>query len=89
MGFQDIAFLTSPASYSTMFPKNVVDVKSMELPPHVLKLWLALSQGMPPVKYFHSNKAFFLCKSNFAEIIILSQRWGKPGHSWLWGYCQI
>ena len=29
-------------------------------PPHVLKLWLGVSKGMLPVKYFLSIKAFFV-----------------------------
>ena len=29
-------------------------------PPHVLELWLGISKGMLPVKYFRCNKASFV-----------------------------
>ena len=37
----------------------VVDVKSLRQP-HVFNLWLKVRKGMPPVRYFRSNKASFL-----------------------------
>ena len=57
MGFLDVAFLPSKASFFT-FKKIVVDVKTLR-PPHALQLWLVLSKGMLPVKNIYSNKASF------------------------------
>ena len=34
----------------------VVEVRATG-PPHVVRLWLVLSNGMLPLKYFRSNKA--------------------------------
>ena len=59
MGFYDVAFLPSQDSFPLYFLKIVVEMKAFG-PPHVLKLCLVLSKGMLPVKYFHSNKAFFV-----------------------------
>ena len=58
MGFQDVAFLHSRASFSITFLKIVVEVKAPG-PPHILQLWLGVSKGMLPVKYFRSNKTSF------------------------------
>ena len=51
MCFQDVEFLSSQANFPPYFLKIVVDVKALGLP-HVLKLWLRVSKGMLPVKYF-------------------------------------
>ena len=58
------------ASFSTTFLKIMVLVKASRLP-HVLKLWLVVSKGMLPVKYFRSNNAS-LCQLNFTENVRLS-----------------
>ena len=58
MVVQDVAFLPSRASFSTTFPKIVVEVEALG-PPHVLKLWLWVSKGMLPIKYFWSTKTLF------------------------------
>ena len=39
--------------------KTVVEVNAL-WPSHVLELWLGVGKGMLPVKYFYSNKAFFV-----------------------------
>ena len=39
----------------------------------VLKLWFGVSKDILPVKYFHFNKASFLYKSNFMNIIGLTK----------------
>ena len=44
----------------TCFLQIVVEVKASGHP-IVLKLWLAVSKGMAPVKYFRSNKSFCVC----------------------------
>ena len=54
MGFQDVAFMSSQASFPPHFLNTVVEVEALG-PPHVLKLWLWLSKGILPVKYFCSN----------------------------------
>ena len=40
--------------------KTVVEAKASE-PPHVLKLWLGVSKGILPVKFFHSYKDSIIC----------------------------
>ena len=44
---------------SLHFLKIVVDVKALR-PPHVPKLWLAVSKGMLLVKYFCLTKPLFV-----------------------------
>ena len=39
--------------------KIMVEVKAFR-PPHVLKLWLLISKGMLPVKYFTPTKPLFV-----------------------------
>ena len=56
MGFQDVVFQPSSASYSPHFLKIVAEAKASGLR-HVLKQWLWVSKGMLPVKHFHSNIA--------------------------------
>ena len=58
MGFQNVAFLSSWASFPPHFLRIVVEVKASG-PPHVLTLWLGVRKGMLLVAYFHSNKASF------------------------------
>ena len=50
----------------------MVDENASELP-HALKVWLGVSKGMLPVRYFRSNIYFYLCQLNFMVIIRLSQ----------------
>ena len=57
MGFLDVAFLSSQASFSTSI-LIIVEVKA-SWTPHISRLWLGVDNGMLPVKYFCSNKAFF------------------------------
>ena len=45
----------------------MVDVKTLDSP-HILRLWLRVSNGMLSVKYHCSNNAF-LCQSRLMEII--------------------
>ena len=68
--FQEVAFLHSRTSFPPHFSQIVVEMIASG-PPHVLKLCLAVSKGMLPVKYLRSNKAFFVSE-NFMEIITLS-----------------
>ena len=58
MSFQDVAFLSSQASFTPHFLTIVVEVK-VSGQAHVLILWLGVSNGILPVKYFCSNKAAF------------------------------
>ena len=58
MGFHDVAFLQSRASFPTHFLKIVVEVKASG-PPHVLKLWLGVNMGMLSVGYICSTKPLF------------------------------
>ena len=61
MGIQDAAFLSSRASFPPYFIKIVDELKVLGQP-HILKLWLGVSKGMLPVKYFRSNISSFLCQ---------------------------
>ena len=69
MDFQDLEFLPSGDSFYTSFHKNCCRGKILGQP-HILELLMVASKGMFPVSYF-------LCYSNFIEVITLSQRWGK------------
>ena len=58
MGFKNVAFLLTQASFLTPHViETVIEVKASTLP-HVLIVWLEVSKGILPVKYF-SNKASF------------------------------
>ena len=59
MSFQDVAFLSSRAGFPTTFKKIAVEVNILTQP-HILQLWLGVSKGILPVKYFHSVKLFFV-----------------------------
>ena len=52
----------------SMLPVKYVGVRKDMLPVK----YVGVSKGMLPVKYFCSNKATFLCQSNFMEIVRLS-----------------
>ena len=58
MGVLEVAFLPSRASFTPHFLEILMDVKASGLP-HVLKLWLGVSKGMLPAKYFCFNKSSF------------------------------
>ena len=51
MGFRDVAFMSSLASFAPYFLKIVLEEKALGQP-HVLQLWLGVSKGMLPVKCF-------------------------------------
>ena len=73
MCFLDVAFLPTEIVFPPHFLNIAVEVKASG-PPHVLKHWLWVSNGMFCVKYFFANKAPSLCQSNFMEIMRLLQR---------------
>ena len=58
MGFLDVAFLPSRASFPPHLLNIAVDVKALAQL-HVLELWLMVSKGMLPVEYIRSNNASF------------------------------
>ena len=60
MGFRDVAFLPPLATFPPHFLKIVLALCKAYRPPHVLGLWLGVSKGMLPAKYFCSNKAIFM-----------------------------
>ena len=70
MGFQDVVFLPSCASFPPHFLRIVVGVKALG-PPHVLRLLLGVSKGMLPVKYLCPTQGLFLCQLNLIKIIRL------------------
>ena len=51
--------MPSQASVSTMLLNIMVDVIGSG-PPHVLELWLWVSKGMLPVRYFRSTMPLFV-----------------------------
>ena len=59
MGFQDVLFLSSRASFSTTFLKNCCRGEGLRTTT-CLKVVVGLSKGMLPVKYFCFNKAIFV-----------------------------
>ena len=59
MAFQDVAFLPSRTCFCTTFLKKCGNEVNASGPPHVLELWLGVSEGMLPVNYLHSNKSSF------------------------------
>ena len=67
MGLQN-SVLPSGANFLTTFLKKCGRSESLgttTCPKTVV--WV--SKGMLPVKYFHTNKASFLCQSNFKETV--------------------
>ena len=48
-----------------------------------------VKQGHTPCKMPLLQPSFFLCQSNFVEIIRLSQDEIKSGHPQFWGYYQV
>ena len=58
MSYQDVALFPSHTSLPPHFLIIVVDAKASERP-HVLKVWLGVSNGMLPAKYFSPNKSSF------------------------------
>ena len=59
MGFQGVAFLSSRASFTPHFLKNVLEDKAME-PPHVIGLWLGVGMCMLPVETLLQQIIFLL-----------------------------
>ena len=59
MGFQDVAFLPSRASFRQHFLEVMVKVMISGLT-HALKMWLGVGKGMLPVKYFCSSRLLFV-----------------------------
>ena len=56
MGFQDVAFLPSQASFFSLRVLKIVVEDKSSGPPYVLKLWFGVSKGMFPVKCFCFKK---------------------------------
>ena len=61
MVFQDVAFLISRATFSTIEKKFVVEVE-VSRPKNFLELWLGASKGMLPVKYIGASKGMLPVK---------------------------
>ena len=59
MGFRDVAFLPCRSTFYTTFKKIMVELEAIGSS-HVLEMWLEVSNGILPVKYFCSNNASFL-----------------------------
>ena len=68
MVFQDVAFLSPRASFSTAFLKNCGSGKRFGTTT-CLKTVVGVSKGMLLVRYICSNKISFLCQSHFVNII--------------------
>ena len=59
MVIQDVPFLPSSPSSTPHKKKIMVEVEAPVMP-HVLKLWLGISEDMLPVKYLSSKKSSFV-----------------------------
>ena len=59
MGFQDVVFLPSLATFSPHFLKIVVEVKGLG-PSFALKLWFGVGKGMLLLNTFAPTKSIFL-----------------------------
>ena len=73
MDLQDVVNLLLRVSFSTTFPKNCGRGESIRSTTFHRNL-VGGRKGMLPVRYFRSNKAYYLCQSNFVDIIKLLQR---------------
>ena len=58
MSLQDVVFQPPELVFPPHSLKIVVEVK-VSGPPHVVKLWVGIGNGMLSVKYFHFIKASF------------------------------
>ena len=88
MSFQLVALLPSRASFPTIFLKVVVVVKSSGLS-HFLELWLGVSKGMLPVRYFCFTQPL-LCVSQISwRSYDILQRWAKSDYPQFFAYYRI
>ena len=71
MGFQDVAFLPSRASFSTTFLKSYGRGESL-VTTTCLKTVVGGKQGHAPCKILLLQQSLFLCQLNFLEITRLS-----------------
>ena len=72
MGFQDVAFLPSPASFPTLFLNNSGSGESLVT---TCPIYVGGGkQGHVPCKILLLDKASFLCQLNLMEIVRLLQR---------------
>ena len=79
MGFQDVSFLPSKASFSTTFPKNCNTGESLRTTTYN-KTVVGGKQGHAPCKILLVQQILFSCQLNLMEIIKLSESWGESGH---------
>ena len=78
LGFQDVAFLPYRASFYTTFIKHCGRGEGLWTTT-CLKLWLGVSKGMLPVRYFRFNEASF-CVS---QISLRSLDYHEAGQSFV------
>ena len=88
MGFQDLAFLLSRASLPTTFLKNCGRGESLGKTT-CPKTPVGVDNGMLPVKYFCSNKAFFVSVKFNEDHKTAYIDEAKSGHPQFWGYYRI
>ena len=72
MGFQDVAFLSSRASFSTTFLKNHTRGENLGIT-ICLKTVVGGKQVYDPCEMLWLQQSLFLVQSNFMDII---RRWG-------------
>ena len=72
MGYQDVAFLPSRASFSTTFLKNCGRGESLGTTTF-LKTVVGGRQGHAPCEVLLLQQSLFLCLLDFMQIIRLSQ----------------
>ena len=73
IGFQDVVFLPSRACFYTTFLTNCGGSESLKFTTCPMTV-VGGEQGHAPSKIFLLQQSFFLCQSNFMEIIWLIQR---------------
>ena len=96
LGFQDVSFLPSWATFFTTFLINCGGGESLRTTT-CLGTVVGGRQGHAPCEECLLQQSHILCQLNCVEIIRLRQYWGKSGHPhfcgyyWIWniGVCHI
>ena len=74
--------------FTPHFLKIVVGVKALG-PPHVLRLWLGVSKGMFPIKFFTPTNPLFASVEFFYDHETVTALRGISPPSAFWGYWQL
>ena len=83
----DVAFLPSNSTFSTTFLMNCGRGECLG-PPHILTVWLWVSKGVLPVKYF-CPQTYFVPVEFHGDHMTAYKDKVKSGHPQFWGYYWI